>query len=239
VRSNASRDETWPGLRELDPAGFAAHLDALMGVYAAAMHVPPPQLPGRRAIMESHLGNPGFRALALTAPPADAPGGAAAAHRDAAHGDAAAAHGDAAAAHGGAAAARGGVAVAAFGYGFHGAGGQWWHDMVRSALTATAGPAVAGHWLDDSFEVAELHVRPEYQKRGVGRRLLLHLTGDRAERTAVLSTMDTESPARRLYRSLGFTDLLTDYWFAGADTAYAVMGAVLPLFSERPLRSRY
>jgi GNAT superfamily N-acetyltransferase len=219
VRSNAGHDETWPGLRELDPAGFAARLDGLMEVYAAAMHVPPPQLPGRRAIMESHLGNPAFRALALTAPAGTgAPPGAVSRGRHA---------------------RRDRQVVVAFTYGFHGVGGQWWHDMVRSSVTATAGPGVAAHWLDDSFEVAELHVRPEYQKHGIGRQLLLRLTRECTERTAVLSTMDTESPARRLYRSLGFTELLTDYWFAGADTAYAVMGAALPLLSERPLRSRY
>jgi ribosomal protein S18 acetylase RimI-like enzyme len=211
MHSNTGYDETWPGLRELDPAGFALHLDALMEVYAAAMNVPPLQLPGRRSVMESHLGHQDFRALALTAPP-DARGGW---------------H-----------ARRDGERVIAFSYGFRGAGGQWWHDVVRSALTATAGPGVAAHWLDDSFEVAELHVRPEYHKRGIGRRLLLRLTAGCAERTAVLSTMDTHSPARRLYRGLGFTDLLTDYWFTGADAAYAVMGAALPLFSERPLRSR-
>jgi ribosomal protein S18 acetylase RimI-like enzyme len=237
VRSNAGHDETWPGLRELDPAGFAARLDGLMEVYAAAMHVPPPQLPGRRAIMESHLGNPAFRALVLTAPAGTGtPTGA---------GTAAGAGVAPGAALLGAAVSRGRHArrdrevVVAFTYGFHGVGGQWWHDMVRSAVTATAGPDVAAHWLDDSFEVAELHVRPEYQKHGIGRQLLLRLTRECTERTAVLSTMDTESPARRLYRSLGFTELLTDYWFAGADTAYAVMGAALPLLSERPLRSRY
>jgi ribosomal protein S18 acetylase RimI-like enzyme len=229
VRSNAGYDETWPGLRELDPAGFAAHLDGLMEVYAAAMHVPPPQLPGRRAIMESHLGHPAFRALALTAPAAA--GASLGAAPPGATSPGAVSRGRHA--------RRDREVVVAFAYGFHGVGGQWWHDMVRSAVAATAGPGVAAHWLDDSFEVAELHVRPEYQKHGIGRQLLLRLTGECTERTAVLSTMDTESPARRLYRSLGFTELLTDYWFAGADTAYAVMGAALPLLSERPLRSRY
>ena len=51
--------------------------------------------------------------------------------------------------------------------------------------------------------------------------------------TAVLSTMDTNSPARRLYRSLGFTDLLTGYRFSGAPVPYAVMGAALPLLAAR------
>jgi ribosomal protein S18 acetylase RimI-like enzyme len=124
---------------------------------------------------------------------------------------------------------RRGVDTVAFAYGFHGARGQWWHDLVRSALTVAAGPGAAAKWLDDSFEVAEVHVRPEYQRRGIGRQLLFRLTGGLRERTAVLSTMDAESTARRLYRSLGFTDLLTRYQFAGVTECYAVMGAALPL----------
>ena len=84
-------------------------------------------------------------------------------------------------------------------------------------------------WLDDSFEVAELHVRPAYQGMGIGRELLLRLTSERPERTAVLSTADAESRARRLYRGVGFTDLLTGFRFSGGEPPYAVMGARLPL----------
>ena len=50
--------------------------------------------------------------------------------------------------------------VVGFGYGFHGAAGQWWHDTVSRALVASRGDAAAAAWLDDSFEVAELHVAP-------------------------------------------------------------------------------
>jgi GNAT superfamily N-acetyltransferase len=125
--------------------------------------------------------------------------------------------------------------IIAFTYGFHGGRGQWWHDLVRSALTIASGPGTAAAWLDDSFEVAEVHVRPRYQQRGIGRQMLHRLTGGLTERTAVLSTMDSESPARRLYRSLGFTDLLTRYQFAGVAENYAVMGAALPLLTARSL----
>ena len=123
--------------------------------------------------------------------------------------------------------------IVAFAYGFHGDRGQWWHDVVRAALTVGSGSGAAAAWLDDSFEVAEVHVRPRYQQRGIGRQMLHRLTGGLTERTAVLSTMDRESPARRLYRSLGFTDLLTRYQFAGVAESYAVMGAALPLLTAR------
>jgi len=122
--------------------------------------------------------------------------------------------------------------LAGFTYGFRGEPGQWWHDMVAAALAAAPGhatPADGRGWLDNSFEVAELHVHPEYQGMGIGRSLLLRLTADRPERTAVLSTADTESRARRLYRGVGFTDLLTGFRFGGGEPPYAVMGAALPL----------
>jgi ribosomal protein S18 acetylase RimI-like enzyme len=120
--------------------------------------------------------------------------------------------------------------MAGFGYGFHGAAGQWWHDTVRRALTASRDDAAAATWLDDSFEVAELHVAPDYQGHGVGAGVLLRLTSGRPERTALLSTRDADTPARRLYRGTGFTDLLTQFhFFPGGEPPYAVMGAVLPL----------
>jgi ribosomal protein S18 acetylase RimI-like enzyme len=128
-------------------------------------------------------------------------------------------------------------APAGFGYGFHGAPGQWWHDTVARALAAAHGTAAAAAWLDDSFEVAELHVAPEHQGHGVGAGLLLRLTSDRPERTALLSTRDANSPARRLYRGVGFADLLTGFaFFPGSEPPYAVMGAELPLRgrSDRP-----
>jgi ribosomal protein S18 acetylase RimI-like enzyme len=119
--------------------------------------------------------------------------------------------------------------IVAFGYGFRGADGQWWHDVVGTGITATSGPGAAAAWLADAMEIAEVHVRPEFQHQGIGRRLLLALTAGRAERTAVLSTQDIDSPARHLYRSLGFADLLTGFSFPGGGPPYAVMGATLPL----------
>lgn len=210
MRTDADRREPSLRLEELDATAFTAELGALVEVYAAAMRVPQAQLPGRRAIMAAHAGYPAFRAFVVTAVSQGGSDGST---------------------EGG---PPGAGAIVAFGYGFHGARGQWWHDMVRSALNLAEGTAAADEWLADSFEVAELHVHPTHQRQGLGRQLLSQLADGRAERTAVLSTMDTESPARRLYRSLGFRDLLINYRFSGADAPYAVMGATLPLRRARP-----
>jgi ribosomal protein S18 acetylase RimI-like enzyme len=125
-----------------------------------------------------------------------------------------------------------------FGYGFRGAPGQWWHNTVRNALTALRGDAVASGWMDDSFEVAELHVAPAHQGQGTGADVLLRLASSRPERTALLSTRDADTPARRLYRGTGFVDLLTDFqFFPGGEPPYAVMGAELPLRNRPGRRS--
>jgi ribosomal protein S18 acetylase RimI-like enzyme len=123
--------------------------------------------------------------------------------------------------------------VGGFTYGFHGARGQWWHDVVFEALVLVGGQEHAKEWLADSFEVAELHVRPEYQGRGIGRDLLTRVCAGRAERTVVLSTLDADTPARHLYRSVGMTDLLSAYHFPGGGPLYAVMGTTLPLRSSK------
>jgi GNAT superfamily N-acetyltransferase len=120
-------------------------------------------------------------------------------------------------------------AVLGFSYGFRGEPGQWWYDAVSSALSRTIGPALTAGWLADCVEVAEVHVRKGEQRQGIGTRMLTALTAGRPERTAMLSTPDRETTARRLYRRMGFTDLLTGYSFPGGSPPYAVMGAVLPL----------
>jgi ribosomal protein S18 acetylase RimI-like enzyme len=213
------------GPRALSQSGFLAGLDALVTLYSLAMQPPPQQLQGRRSIMAQHAGYAAFRAVAVTADraAADARAGAAAGPA------AASASGDDSGADG---------PVIAFAYGFRGADGQWWHDVVRSGLTAAAGENAAAAWLADAFEIAEVHVRPEYQRQGIGRAMLLSLTAGCPQRTAVLSTMDAPSPARRLYRSLGFTDLLTGFGFPGNGPPYVVMGAALPLRDSAPGRPR-
>lgn len=212
------------GPRALSRSGFLAGLDALVTVYRLAMRPPQQQLTGRRSIMAQHAGYAAFRAVAVTADRAAAgPGAGAAANASAtASGDDSGPDGQ----------------IIAFAYGFRGAAGQWWHDVVRSGITAAGGENAAAAWLADTFEIAEVHVRPEYQRQGIGRAMLLSLTADCPQRTAVLSTLDAPSPARRLYRSLGFTDLLTGFGFPGNGPPYVVMGAALPLRDSAPGQPR-
>ena len=211
----ATRVRSGPQLRELSAGQFTAELDALAGIYALAMAAPAAELPGRIAIMERHAGHPAFRAVVAVQPGEQGrdPGG-----------DGAAAGG------------RG--ELIGFAYGFHGSAGQWWHDVVTNNLAARRGGEAAGHWLGDSFEFAEVHVHPDHQARGTGRAMMHTLAAGRPERTAVLSTPHGPTRARRLYRSLGFVDLLPAFSFPGAGPAYTIMGAVLPLREAPPPDAR-
>jgi len=109
-------------------------------------------------------------------------------------------------------------------YGYRGAPGQWWHDQVRAAI----GEPDAGRWLDGSFEVCELHVRPALQGTGLGRRLLTALLAGTSARTAVLTTPDLETRAREFYRRGGWADLVRDLRFPGDPRRFAVLGVDLP-----------
>jgi ribosomal protein S18 acetylase RimI-like enzyme len=115
-----------------------------------------------------------------------------------------------------------------FGYGYTSAPGQWWHEQVRGALA----PEARQRWLTECFEVVELHVRPEAQGHGVGHRQLSALLEGVGARTVVLSTPEVpreESRAWRLYRRVGFVDMLRSFHFPGDERPFAVLGRDLPL----------
>jgi GNAT superfamily N-acetyltransferase len=205
---------TGPALRELTPGQFLGQLETSLAIYADAMDAEPTALPGRRELMRRHAGYPGFRALQALAPP---PGAGAESNSDNSGNNSASTHPAST------------TGVAGFAYGFHGQSGQWWFDAVWHALAQGQGMGRAAVWLADSFEIAEVHVFKQYQRGGIGTAMLLSLTARRPEHTAVLSTPDRDSTARRLYRRMGFTELLTGYCFPGGSPPYVVMGAELPL----------
>jgi ribosomal protein S18 acetylase RimI-like enzyme len=111
-----------------------------------------------------------------------------------------------------------------FGYGYTSLPGQWWHDLVRKAIGKPG-----THWLDDAFELSELHVSPASQGMGAGERILQSLADDLSHRTMVLSTPEGDNRAWRLYRRLGFVDLARDHLFPGDHRPFGVLGATLPL----------
>lgn len=110
------------------------------------------------------------------------------------------------------------------GYGQPGAPGQWWHDVVTTAVSAAFGQKAAEDWLGSCFEVVELHVLPTHQGHGIGRDVLRSLLANAPERTAALSALEPDgTPARRLYSTERFIPLLSEFRFPGGPTRYAVL----------------
>jgi ribosomal protein S18 acetylase RimI-like enzyme len=118
-------------------------------------------------------------------------------------------------------------------YGYPGAPGQWWQQQVVLGLQRSGFPAHAIDRLMTSyFELTELHIQPRLQGRGLGEALARRLLAGRGEGNVLLSTPETNGEANRawrLYRRLGFSDVLRSYYFAGDPRAFAILGRALPL----------
>ena len=94
--------------------------------------------------------------------------------------------------------------LAGFGYGYTGAYGQWWTERVARSLSQE----LRAEWLDPPhFEVVELHVRPAYQRQGLGSRLLAGLLARQPHDRALLSTQAGSRQARDFYAKNGWLEL--------------------------------
>jgi ribosomal protein S18 acetylase RimI-like enzyme len=119
--------------------------------------------------------------------------------------------------------ARDGDEIAGFAYGYTGGHGQWWTDRVALALT----PEQRAEWLDPPhYEVVELHVRPAWQRHGVGSALLAHLLTRQPHDRALLSTRAGSAQARRFYAKNGWTEL-APVDFGSGYAPYLVLGRMI------------
>jgi ribosomal protein S18 acetylase RimI-like enzyme len=118
-------------------------------------------------------------------------------------------------------------------YGYPGAPGQWWQQQVVLGLQRGGRPSnEIAQLMTSYFELTELHISPRAQGRGIGEALARRLLASRDERNVLLSTPETAGEpnrAWRLYRRLGFTDVIRGYHFAGDPRAFAILGRALPL----------
>ena len=118
-------------------------------------------------------------------------------------------------------------------YGYCGAPDQWWQQQVVSGLQRGGVDATRINELMTSyFELTELHIDPRAQGRGLGEALTRRLLDGRAEAHVLLSTPEISGEANRawrLYRRLGFGDVIRGYHFAGDPRPFAILGRSLPL----------
>jgi ribosomal protein S18 acetylase RimI-like enzyme len=118
-------------------------------------------------------------------------------------------------------------------YGYCGAPDQWWQQQVIHGLRRGGMlPAEIDRLMSSYFELTELHIHPHAQGQGLGEALARRLLSDRTEANVLLSTPEINGEANRawrLYRRLGFVDVIRDYHFAGDPRSFAILGRGLPL----------
>lgn len=118
-------------------------------------------------------------------------------------------------------------------YGYCGAPDQWWQQQVVQGMRrAGLAQFEIGSLMRSYFELTELHIHPKAQGHGLGEALTRRLLAGRGEDHVLLSTpeiRDENNRAWRLYRRLGFTDIVRGHHFAGDPRAFAILGRKLPL----------
>jgi ribosomal protein S18 acetylase RimI-like enzyme len=111
-----------------------------------------------------------------------------------------------------------------FSYGYLGAPGQWWHDLVSTAMTE----GQCNYWLAPGhFEFVELHVRPEFRRQGIGGTLHDALLDGLESRTAVLSTQVDNHAALALYQGRGWQVVVPALRFTAGGVPYSILGLEL------------
>jgi ribosomal protein S18 acetylase RimI-like enzyme len=111
-----------------------------------------------------------------------------------------------------------------FVYGYLGAPGQWWHDIVAAEMDEQR----RGYWLQPGhFELVELHVRLDYRRRGVGARLHDAVLEGLESPTAVLSTQRDNKPALTLYQRRGWGVIVPRLRFSPGGETFSILGLEL------------
>lgn len=195
-------------LINLPPQDMQRRLPDALGVYVDAMRYPPGTENQRAAMWLEHTRRRGWQAVAaveVDAPAESSPS----------------------------AIQLGDAPLLGVAYGYCGAPDQWWQQQVVLGLQhrGFADPEIT-KLMASYFELTELHIHPRAQGRGLGEALARRLLADRGEANVLLSTPETNGEANRawrLYRRLGFTDIIRGYHFTGDPRAFAILGRELPL----------
>lgn len=196
-------------LIDLPPNDMERRLGDALGVYVDAMRYPRGTENQRAAMWLEHIRRPGWQGAGVVE--ADLPeGGAAPSAEELSD-----------------------APLLGVAYGYPGAPGQWWQQQVVLGLQRGGLPTEEiARLMNSYFELTELHIHPRVQGHGLGEALARRLLVRRTEQNVLLSTPETSGEpnrAWRLYRRLGFTDIIRRYHFAGDPRAFAILGRALPL----------
>jgi ribosomal protein S18 acetylase RimI-like enzyme len=196
-------------LIDLSPADMEQRLVDALGVYVDAMRYPRGTEDQRASMWLEHTRRTGWKAVAaVEAPDRQESAAATAAGLSAAP-------------------------IVGVAYGYCGAPDQWWQQQVVAGLQRVgADRSRIAELMTSYFELTELHIDPRAQGRGLGEALTRRLLEGRGESHVLLSTPEINGESNRawrLYRRLGFTDVIRGYHFAGDPRPFAILGRSLPL----------
>jgi ribosomal protein S18 acetylase RimI-like enzyme len=195
-------------LIDLSPSGMQRRLGDALAVYVDAMRYPRGTEDQRASMWVEHTHRHGWKAVAAVEVP-DHDGSDRSAEALAA------------------------APLLGVAYGYCGAPDQWWQQQVVAGLHRVGADRTRiAELMTSYFELTELHIAPHAQGRGLGEALTRRLLSDRGEAHVLLSTPEINGEANRawrLYRRLGFTDIIRGYHFAGDPRAFAILGRALPL----------
>lgn len=195
-------------LINLPPQDMQRRLSEALGVYVDAMRYPPGTENQRAAMWLEHTRRRGWQAVAAVE--VDTPAGTEPSSDQLSN-----------------------APLLGVAYGYCGAPDQWWQQQVVAGLQRSGYPdPEIAKLMASYFELTELHISPRAQGRGLGEALVRRLLSERAEANVLLSTPETNGEANRawrLYRRLGFNDVIRGYHFTGDPRAFAILGRQLPL----------
>ncbi|HXS86409.1 MAG TPA: N-acetyltransferase [Mycobacterium sp.] len=195
-------------LINLPPQDMQRRLSEALGVYVDAMHYPPGTENQRAAMWLEHTRRRGWQAVAAVE--VDTPAGTEPSSDQLSQ-----------------------APLLGVAYGYCGAPDQWWQQQVVAGLQRSGYPDPdIAKLMASYFELTELHIAPRAQGRGIGEALARRLLSERGEANVLLSTPESNGEANRawrLYRRLGFNDVIRGYHFTGDPRAFAILGRQLPL----------
>ncbi|OBK41887.1 acetyltransferase [Mycobacterium sp. 1245111.1] len=195
-------------LINLPPQDMQRRLSEALGVYVDAMRYPPGTENQRAAMWLEHTRRRGWQAVAAVE--VDTPAGTEPSSEQLSN-----------------------APLLGVAYGYCGAPDQWWQQQVVAGLQRSGYPdPEIAKLMASYFELTELHIAPRAQGRGLGEALARRLLSERGEANVLLSTPETNGEANRawrLYRRLGFNDVIRGYHFTGDPRAFAILGRQLPL----------
>jgi ribosomal protein S18 acetylase RimI-like enzyme len=195
-------------LIDLSPADMHRRLEEALGVYVDAMRYPRGTEDQRASMWLEHTRRKGWTAVAAVEGPERSPD-----DQDPQ--------------------ALSSAPLLGVAYGYCGAPDQWWQQQVVQGLErGGTGQTRIAELMSNYFELTELHIHPQAQGRGLGEALTRRLLSGRDEPHVLLSTPEINGEANRawrLYRRLGFADVIRGYHFAGDPRPFAILGRELPL----------